>query len=63
MKEVLTVKLERSDIEDSISHYLADRGYKVKSIVFRFENDHFRNTQKVAGAEVIVTRKEESINE
>ncbi|MFS0822141.1 hypothetical protein [Bacillus sp. 1P02SD] len=54
MKEVITVELDRTEIEDAIAGYLAERGYKAKEITF----DHNFESRKIDGAKVIVTKEE-----
>jgi hypothetical protein len=61
MKEVLRVELERSDIEDAISSFLEEKGYKTKNVDFEFK--HIGTATKVVGAHVTVTKKEEKANE
>lgn len=56
MKEVLTVELDRSDIESAIELFLETHGYNMKNVDFSFKHDNYSNSTTVIGAKIIVTK-------
>jgi hypothetical protein len=62
--DIVTIaKLDKSDIEDAISVYLDEKGYKVSEIDFTFQQLGPTATRTFNGATIHISKKEAINNE
>lgn len=57
MKEVITVELDKTDVEQAIEDMLQKHGYKVENFEFKAKSLAFSAGEEFTGAVVTVTKK------
>jgi hypothetical protein len=57
MKEVITVELDKADVEAAIEDFLNERGYKVESFKFKINSGFINVGNELEGASVTVSKQ------
>jgi hypothetical protein len=56
VKEVITVELDRADVEAAIEDFLNERGYKVEGFKFKINSSFINVGNELEGASVTVSK-------